>query len=143
MCYELHYVEKSDRGHGSSWAKRRIGVYHKFRSEDQHDSAIVLHTGRNSRAHQRFISSESIGHEDRGLSLGPQRPFLVHSLVLSSFLRNWRWYLDELSGQCAKFVSKIRPSCHPKISPSLAVADRVVSSFLFILGEPGLYGATR
>lgn len=112
VSYQLNYVEKTKR-RLIPWSWRHTGVYHHRHQSNEHqrgyDFFILLHPNETSVPDERILDGLGIFKEPRmqaGLSQNEARnqSILVHSLVLSSFICNWRWYLRYLGDQFEDFV---------------------------------------
>lgn len=63
---------------------------------------ILLHAQLASKAQRRLEDVFSNGHWNYDSSTSPLR---LHMLILSSYVDNWRWYMDELGSTCLRLVS--------------------------------------
>jgi len=98
LCYQMKYMERNDHGHGQKWSERQVGVYHRFGAGNE-AIAILIHAGPSTKAHSRIQKAFAEGMQsNRELT----NPLLLHVLVLSSYLDNWRIYLQELGRWCLK-----------------------------------------
>lgn len=112
VSYQLNYVEKTGR-RLIPWSWRHTGVYHHRRQPSQnekgYDFFILLHPNEDSISDKRILNGLGIFEDSRlQPGLGPNeardQSILVHSLVLSSFICNWRWYLQHLGDRFEKYV---------------------------------------
>ncbi|KAI9766199.1 MAG: hypothetical protein M1839_005015 [Geoglossum umbratile] len=92
MQYLLGYIEETDRP-GDKWVMRLVGVFHRFVPNGPGSLWIFLHAYPNTRVMERVKASIP----DR--SLRQQHWSFIHSLVLSTCLENWRWYLRSLNDE--------------------------------------------
>lgn len=88
-------------------------MYHHRRQPSQnekgYDFFILLHPNKDSISDKRILNGLGIFEDSRlqpGLSRNEARDqsILVHSLVLSSFICNWRWYLRYLGDRFEEYV---------------------------------------
>ncbi|OJJ77544.1 hypothetical protein ASPBRDRAFT_112523 [Aspergillus brasiliensis CBS 101740] len=114
VSYQLNYVEESRRKL-IPWSWRHTGVYHHRRQPREgqrgYDFFILLHPNETSALDRRILDGLGIAEEPRtqpGLSQDKARYHsnLVHSLVLSSFICNWRWYLRYLGDQFEEYNNR-------------------------------------
>ncbi|GKZ53938.1 hypothetical protein AnigIFM49718_008723 [Aspergillus niger] len=114
VSYQLNYVEKTNR-RLIPWSWRHTGVYHHRHQSSEHqrgyDFFILLHPNETSVPDERILDGLGVFEEPRmktGLSQNEARnqSILVHSLVLSSFICNWRWYLRYLGDQFEDFNNR-------------------------------------
>lgn len=105
ICYQFRYIERNDHKQGCRWSERQIGVYHEiFSHSDNSGVMILLHAMPGSKI-QRRISKELADGTERGGNAQRLRPFQMHLLIFSSYLDEWRWYLDEIGTTCREMVS--------------------------------------
>ena len=105
ICYQFRYIERNDHKQGSRWSERQIGVYHEMSSHSDNSGVmILLHAMPGSKV-QRRISKELADGTERGGNAQRLRPFEMHLLIFSSYLDEWRWYLDEIGTTCREMVS--------------------------------------
>lgn len=103
ICYQLRYVEYNDHAQGDQWSERQIGVYHSFSSASSTSGIMVLlHAQISSKAQRRLEDAFSDGKYNQDSLISPLR---LHLLILSSYVNNWRWYMDELGSTCLRLVS--------------------------------------
>ncbi|GLB02242.1 hypothetical protein AtubIFM57258_003584 [Aspergillus tubingensis] len=114
VSYQLNYVENTGR-RLIPWSWRHTGVYHHRRQPSQnekgYDFFILLHPNEDSISDKRILNGLGIFEDSRlqpGLNRNEARDqsILVHSLVLSSFICNWRWYLQYLGDRFEKYNNK-------------------------------------
>ena len=102
ICYQLRYVERNDHQQGRKWSERQIGVYHSFATAGKEPGVmILLHAMHNSRAQLRFERVFRAGdyHDN-----SPTSPLRLHLLIFSTYMNEWRWYMDDLGMQCLDIV---------------------------------------
>jgi hypothetical protein len=106
VCHELQYMELRSRG-SASWARRRIGVYQQVHPSKNRHIAILLHMSRKPRIFERLITHEGTHDHSHDVQSISRRPFCLHALVISCYLRNWREYLKQKEENCVAKVSRI------------------------------------
>ncbi|KAK3047705.1 hypothetical protein LTR09_010963 [Extremus antarcticus] len=89
-------MEKNDHGHGQGWSERQIGVYHRFGGNVK-AVMVLLHANTATKAHSRLQQVFSDGQYQQQSSTSP---LLLHALILSSYLDNWRPNLQQLGAWC-------------------------------------------
>ena len=89
-------MEKNDHSQGQDWSERQIGVYHKFGGQSK-AVMVLLHANTNTKAHRRLQQVFSNGQYRE---TSRTSPFLLHALILSSYLDNWRSYLQQMGAWC-------------------------------------------
>ncbi|PWY68485.1 hypothetical protein BO70DRAFT_432813 [Aspergillus heteromorphus CBS 117.55] len=114
ISYQVNYVEERPRKI-MPWSWRHTGVYHHRRypqaGQKGHDLFIILQPNEASildtRIQDRMAALSRLS-SDPGLDQERARDFpeALHSLVLSSFLYNWRWYLRHLGDQFDKYNNR-------------------------------------
>ncbi len=102
LCYNFKYMEKNDHGHGQGWSERQIGVYHRFGGNVK-AVMVLLHANTATKAHSRLQQVFSDGQYQQQSSTSP---LLLHALILSSYLDNWRPNLQQLGAWCLSKVSR-------------------------------------
>ena len=109
ICYQLRYVEYNDHAQGGPWSERQIGVYHSFSSAPNTKGVmILLHAQLTSKAQGRLEDAFSEGRYNQNSLTSPLR---LHLLILSSYIDNWRWYMNELGSTCLRLVRIFLASC--------------------------------
>lgn len=102
LCYQLRYVELNNRGRSNRWSERQVGVYHQLCNGE--NTLILLHATPNSRLQSRIMSASDVQLENTCKQ--PRRgPVDIHILVFSTYLDEWRWYLDDIGATCKDLVS--------------------------------------
>ena len=102
ICYQLRYVERNDHKQGRKWSERQIGVYHKFSEARQEPGImILLHAMQNSRAQVRLEKAFRSGYYHEN---SPASPLRLHLLIFSTYIDEWRWYMDDLGKHCLDIV---------------------------------------
>ena len=95
--YRVNYVVEND--HGSVWSFRHTGVYHQNRNGN-HLFLVLQPTNASIWQDQLETWSEA------QLQDFQSSPWMVHSLISTSYLENWRWYLRFLGNRFNKIVSE-------------------------------------
>ena len=95
-------MEKNDHLHGQKWSERQIGVYDRF-GGDSKAVMILLHANVSTKAHGRLQQAFSNGQYQQRTRTSP---LLLHVLILSSYLDNWRLYLQHLGDWCLAKVMR-------------------------------------
>jgi hypothetical protein len=93
MCYLFVYVEESKHGNKKSWPVRQLGVFHRFNPKTKTSLWILLNPMPNSRVQQRL--DDSVLQQNWLKDSYPDLQQL-HLMVISSYIHNWRWYLDDI-----------------------------------------------
>jgi hypothetical protein len=108
ICYQHRYVEPNNHKQGQKWSERQIGVYHELSIDPAvADVLILLHAMPESGLHRRIV--ESCGNQP-GLCYGKQKAatgLYLHVLIISTYINNWRWFLDDIGTSCANFVGTL------------------------------------
>ncbi|KAG0651758.1 hypothetical protein D0Z07_1903 [Hyphodiscus hymeniophilus] len=99
MQYRLSYVEEIQ---GAGLATRQTGVFHRFVPDGRGSLWIFLNPRPNSNLQTRLGSVVRNSKIGRACS---EEWELVHLLVLSSYLGDWRWYLKSLSAEIERIAS--------------------------------------
>jgi hypothetical protein len=113
VSYQVNYFEKNHRGVNNPWSFRHTGVYHQHSTNG--DLFVILHSNEHPVFEQRLQALVNVQPSDNAMETeltGPQeRPFptnildlctnphLLHVLVISSVIDNFRWYLRFISDQ--------------------------------------------
>ena len=104
LVYQIRYMERNEHKQGTKWSERQIGVYHRF-SMAQTEPAlmILLHAKHGSRVQKRLENAFEAGayREDTAAS-----PMGLHVLILSTYMEEWRWYMDSLGKQCLEMENE-------------------------------------
>lgn len=102
ICYQLRYVEPNHREHGRRWSERQVGVYHQRR--DESNILILLHALPASRLQARL--EEPCYSEAKDVcTISSHRPLNIHVIIISTYIDEWRWYLDDIGRACADLAS--------------------------------------
>lgn len=108
ISYQLNYVEENRRNGQDPWSYRHAGVYH--RHTPNFDMFILLHPVKSSILEDRVLSAlgldlVSTSESDPVASKTLADPYCLQTLVLCSFLDNWRWYFRYLGEKFTTAVS--------------------------------------
>lgn len=104
ICYQLRYMEPNNHTQGETWSERQIGVYHKFSLAPKAKGVmILLHAMLDSKAQKRLDEIFSAGRYNTNLNSTPLR---LHVLIFTTYMDNWRWYMDDLGELCLQLVRK-------------------------------------
>ena len=96
ICYNLPYVEPNGRTIGDPVSRRQTGMFHHYDSRKQENFAILLNPMENSRAESRL--------KDMRVEDNSRSPLDLHRLILSSYIPNWRPYIESLAEQLSSLV---------------------------------------
>jgi len=97
-------MEQNHGGQGIKWSEQQIGVYHVLRDNlTDRGFAIVLHANLECKV-QRSLHGARYPVQTGVVHAMADRPFVLHTLVFSSYLHAWRWYLDDLAQDCRRLV---------------------------------------
>jgi len=88
-----------------SWTMRQVGVYHQYvkRSGGEGQSLWILVHAKPDSPIIKNIELSVRGHDSI---------LKLHTIVLSTHLKSWRWYLDSLNFDFEKIVSYHRRIMH-------------------------------
>ncbi|KAI8629047.1 hypothetical protein F5Y19DRAFT_88008 [Xylariaceae sp. FL1651] len=105
LLYKLNYIEKNHRSGPVAWSFRHVGVYHHHTPD--RDDIILLHCSPTSALNVRLLSmlseSEAEGNQPgTGFQMIHRDPRVIHELVLSCYVDNWRPYIRHLGDQFSK-----------------------------------------
>ncbi|KAI3321710.1 hypothetical protein HD806DRAFT_145170 [Xylariaceae sp. AK1471] len=104
LFYKLNYVEKNHRSGPAVWSFRHVGVYHYH--TPAWDMILLLHCSPTSALNGRLLDmvrNEDQGkHSRTGLHMIHKDPCVIHQLVLSCYVDNWRPYIRHLGDQFSK-----------------------------------------
>lgn len=101
MSYLLRFAEKDDSG---LWKIRQLGVYHKYDKTLDSHLWILLQSHppeKDSLSKRLDIQFES----QPGRTSFNSCPFMLHDLILETYLPQWRSYLNFLGDTYADLVS--------------------------------------
>lgn len=97
--YLLPYVESYDIGGSKKYTHRWVGVFNRFSPEMAGQNLwIILHPKQNSEAQQRIESAVK-----QTLDFC-NHPSLLHLVILSSYIGNWRFYIQSLGEEVERMV---------------------------------------
>lgn len=65
---------------------------------------LLIHANHDCQVKQRF-ARQAASITNSPLDVVPRRPFAVHTMVFSTYLNNWRWYLEDLGQMVEDIVS--------------------------------------
>ncbi|PYI20671.1 hypothetical protein BO99DRAFT_456176 [Aspergillus violaceofuscus CBS 115571] len=110
ITYQINYVEEKHHRKTLTWSWRHTGVYHhhsRAKGGKAFDLFILLHPNDASVFERRIHSELQVAARILAGSSGNSEhnsyiPTALHSLALSSFTGNWRWYLRDLGRQFEK-----------------------------------------
>ena len=104
ICYQLMYVEPSGRlSPRDPWSYRQTGVEHKYFSQSNRNSIILLNPKAESRAENRF-EQHACSVERHALAMHPMH---THLVIVSVYMTYWQEYLESLA---ASLQDIVRPS---------------------------------
>ena len=103
ICYQLKYIEKNDHKQGARWSERQVGVYHRF-GKGEKAILILLHTSPSTELQRRI---ENLFPNEKSSIKELLPPLVLHVLILSTYLDNWRWALQDYAQRCTQKVRKI------------------------------------
>ena len=104
LSYRLNYVEE-ESGRRNPWSFRHTGIHHQ--QNPDLDLFIILHPYETKCTpfDRRIVGLETTNpNNHRALSRLVNDPYLLHSLLFSSYLDNWRWYFEYKGEQFAAEV---------------------------------------
>jgi hypothetical protein len=109
MSYLMVYVEQNRGKEKISWPIRQTAVFHRFvPGASTRNLWIFIHPMPNSFLQRRLESSIM----QRNQTGGCKSALKLHTLVISSYLDDWRWYLKALNDEFEEIVSfKALPHC--------------------------------
>ena len=99
--YTYKYVERNGRSQGNNWSIRQTIVYHQ-RAADGMAIWIILHPKSRSVFQGRLFKAFSDMQTAVEIHSDPE---ILHVMLISSYIENWRWYLSQLS---EKFQDAVR-----------------------------------
>jgi hypothetical protein len=80
-----------------------MGVYHRFFPDSGRSVWIFLHPKPDSLVQRRLEIAITRWEQSGALT---ESWHLMHALVLSSYINDWRWYLKSLTAQTETIVSE-------------------------------------
>jgi hypothetical protein len=95
------YVEEIRGKEKTSWPIRQTAVFHRFIPEAEGSFWIFLHPMPNSVLQKRL---ETVFMQESPFQYSKIGP-LLHSVVISSYIENLRWYLKALNEEFEEIVS--------------------------------------
>jgi hypothetical protein len=98
MQYRLSYVEEVPGG----FAIRQTGVFHRFVPSGRGNLWIFLNPRPRSTLQVRL---EAVVQESEIGGNSSPKWEMIHLLILSSYMCDWRWYLKSLSAEIQHIVS--------------------------------------
>jgi hypothetical protein len=97
--YLLPYVESYGIDGSTKYTDRWVGVFNRFSPERAGQNLwIILHPKQNSEAQQRI---ESAAEQALGFC---NYPSLLHLVILSSYMGNWRFCIQNLGEEVERMV---------------------------------------
>lgn len=108
ISYALRYMEPSRAPHGQKWTEQRLGVYHVVNHGSTTGSFVILLHAHLECKLQQSLHEKSAFDSDVQDTFA-QRPLALHAWIFSSYLHNWRWYLDDIAHDCRTIVSTVFP----------------------------------
>lgn len=110
LCYQLKYVERNEYVQGVRWSEREVGVYHKFGVEEGAKAVMVmLNANPMSEAYHRI---QEVISTNKAAKEAFDRPLSIHVMVISSYLDNWRWFMNEHGRKWRTTVSNYSQCIH-------------------------------
>lgn len=112
ISYLLNYVEENRRPGRNPWSNRYTGVYHRHTADC--DLFIMLHPIKDSVLESNMLATLGFGltsvvADTYVSSELAESPFRLHSVILGTFLDNWRWYFRYLG---EKFATEVKSLGH-------------------------------
>lgn len=105
IAYILVYTEESRDERRSSWPIRQIGVFHRYMPKSAKSLWIFVNPMVKSIFQKRLESTIS-----RRNAPFPLNMMNIHVLVVSSYITNWRWYLNSLNAEFEEIVTYTYPN---------------------------------
>ncbi|KAL4736594.1 hypothetical protein BDV11DRAFT_172731 [Aspergillus similis] len=103
--YLIPYVESYDVDGSTKYTDRWVGVFNRFSPERAGQNLwIILHPNQNSEAQQRIESAA-----EHALDFG-NHPSLLHLVILSSYMGNWRLCIQSLGEEVEKMTDLVMVS---------------------------------
>ncbi|KAK2790106.1 hypothetical protein FQN53_000346 [Emmonsiellopsis sp. PD_33] len=99
MHYILTYAEDYLAGQNVKWTERQLGVFHRYVPSGAGNLWIFLHAQQQSGLQQKIEAKASTIADPSQFNW-----YDLHSLALSSYFRNWRWYIQSLGEEVEKIV---------------------------------------
>ena len=87
-------MERHDLDHvAEKWSIRKMGVWH--RRSQSNNSYIVINPS--EALLKKFDTISDLKEEPT--------PLEMHSVILSTAMENWRWYISDIEGRCLQMAS--------------------------------------
>ena len=96
ICYTLRYMVNKASKHIPNWTERQLGIYHRFGSSTK-AVMMLLQTGLGTDLESRL---NDILKNEQSARDSLADPLLLHLKVLSTYLDNWRSYLQTPARYC-------------------------------------------
>jgi hypothetical protein len=118
LSYQFKYAERNNRRQGNPWSIRQTGVYHHHSASTNSNLFIFLHPNPSSRLQSRI--EEAVAFPSTVSAIN-ENPLKLHTLAMSSYFDNWRWYLKDLGDAFSTMADKamtidIRERAHYDLS---------------------------
>ncbi|KAL9615926.1 MAG: hypothetical protein Q9160_009138 [Pyrenula sp. 1 TL-2023] len=97
--YQFRYAEENNRSLSIPWSQRQTGVYHQHSADV--DLWILLNPTNESVVERQLKCLADLPHSTAIKKIA-EDPYQLHILILESYLRNWRWYLQWLDEKFEK-----------------------------------------
>ncbi|KAK2800970.1 hypothetical protein FQN50_007945 [Emmonsiellopsis sp. PD_5] len=97
MHYILTYAEDYVAGQNVKWTERQLGVFHRYVPSGAGNLWIFLHAQQQSGLQQKIEAKASTIADCSQFNW-----YNFHSLALSSYFKNWRWYIQSLGEEVEK-----------------------------------------
>ncbi|RAL04458.1 uncharacterized protein BO80DRAFT_462077 [Aspergillus ibericus CBS 121593] len=130
MQYLLTYADEYKVNGSTKWTIRQIGVFHRYKPSGSGNLWVFLHAKPSAKLLQqvetRFADGPSLlGHDW----------FSLHSLILSSYLVNWRWGIRNIGDQ-------LESSADIALTRDLSKSEDIDQNVLLELLKPQHLGDT-
>jgi len=109
ISYQIRYREQNHRSGPDPWSLRHTGVYHYHTPES--DLWIILNPIKESPVETRLLELERLPANSAEVRRICDNPFLLHTLLFSSYFGNWRWYFRSLGDDFEKKVCSYLRFC--------------------------------
>ncbi|KAI9737189.1 MAG: hypothetical protein M1834_000782 [Cirrosporium novae-zelandiae] len=92
IAYLFKYPEQNQypEEDGDPWSIRQTGVYHQLDTKAMKNIWIIIHPKKDAAARMQLDNCLKSPSESIEIS---RHPFLVHILLISTYVDNWRWYM--------------------------------------------------
>ncbi|KAL2035133.1 hypothetical protein VTO58DRAFT_101050 [Aureobasidium pullulans] len=101
ITYNLPYVEPNGRTTSDPVSRRHTGVFYRYDAQEHQELAIIINPMTNSKVEQR------LRHTRLQRTYTLRHPLDLHCLVLSSYIPNWRPYIESLAEEVASMRQKV------------------------------------